>query len=394
MGRGFCQQCFTEMGCVVMKKINIVIGANYGDEGKGLFTNYITPKEGVVVLTNGGPQRGHTVVYEGKRHVFHHFGSATLKGAATYASSEFIVNPIKFREEFVELGNKPLLSVGYECRITTPFDCLANIVREKLRGKGTRKGISNRSTGCGIKETIDRYNDKNFHFKRVSDLYGNKDIWVEELLKIKEYYKELEWIKNSDYEESKLIKEDNFIINNFLKDLDFFFNNIAIKSMKEIYNEYDSITFEQGQGLGLDKEYDKVNGTPTRTGSIIPEWLLYMSDAQKTEHEIHRYYITRSYLSRHGDGVLENEDIDLDYEDQTNKPNLYQGCIRFAKFDDESIQNMMERIDSDIIDSNLYAKNYLVVTHCNEEELPSEKIKNKNFNQIFRFYDEVNCINN
>ena len=55
---------------------------------------------------------------------------------------------------------------------------------------------------------------------------------------------------------------------------------------------------------------------------------------------------------------------------------------------------MMERIDSDIIDSNLYAKNYLVVTHCNEEELPSEKIKNKNFTQIFRFYDEVNCINN
>lgn len=58
-----------------MKTINIVIGANYGDEGKGLVTNAITPATGCLVLANGGAQRGHTVETKTFRPVFHHFGS-------------------------------------------------------------------------------------------------------------------------------------------------------------------------------------------------------------------------------------------------------------------------------------------------------------------------------
>ena len=367
-----------------MKTINLVIGANYGDEGKGLFTNYITPRDGIVVLTNGGPQRGHTVVHEGVRHVFHHFGSATLKGAASYACSEFIVNPIKFREEYLELKGRVKLYVDADCRLTTPFDCLANIIREKLRGKDTRKGISNRSTGCGIKETIDRYNS-NSEFKRVKDLYLNKSIWVEELLKIKEYYKELDWIKNDDSEESKLIKENNYIINNFLADMDFFFTHIEIKSFVDIYNEYDYITFEQGQGLGLDKDYDKNNGTPTKTGSSIAFNLLEKVD---NKEKVDRYYITRTYLTRHGDGELVDEDENLDYEDQTNKPNLYQGCIRYAKLYNQGIREMLHRITVDKYAYEMNGTINLVVTHCNEETLDSIMIDRFGFNKIFRIYEE------
>lgn len=52
-----------------------VIGANYGDEGKGLVTDWLTMNGGKTlnVLTNGTCQRGHTVEHaDGKRHVFHH----------------------------------------------------------------------------------------------------------------------------------------------------------------------------------------------------------------------------------------------------------------------------------------------------------------------------------
>lgn len=58
-----------------MKTINIVIGANYGDGGKGLVTNIITPATGSIVLTNSGAQRSHTVETKTFRPVFHHFGS-------------------------------------------------------------------------------------------------------------------------------------------------------------------------------------------------------------------------------------------------------------------------------------------------------------------------------
>ena len=77
--------------------IKAVIGANYGDEGKGLVTNYfckqITDNNQTcaVMCTNGGAQRGHTVCLpSGIRHVFHHFGSGTFSKADTIFSKDFI----------------------------------------------------------------------------------------------------------------------------------------------------------------------------------------------------------------------------------------------------------------------------------------------------------------
>ena len=79
--------------------IKIVVGANFGDEGKGLMTDYFCRQSALrgekclVVLHNGGAQRGHTVVTpEEHRHVFHHFGSGTFAGADTYLSGDFIVS--------------------------------------------------------------------------------------------------------------------------------------------------------------------------------------------------------------------------------------------------------------------------------------------------------------
>ena len=61
----------------------VIIGANYGDEGKGLISDYLVDREQakIVIRFNGGAQAGHTVVtLDGKRHVFKHFGSGTFQG--------------------------------------------------------------------------------------------------------------------------------------------------------------------------------------------------------------------------------------------------------------------------------------------------------------------------
>ena len=90
--------------------LTAIIGANYGDEGKGLLTDYYAAKSkhSVVVRFNGGPQAGHTVVTpEGKRHVFSHYGSGTLAGAQTFLSKHFNqmldkhsdFNTYKYREQ-------------------------------------------------------------------------------------------------------------------------------------------------------------------------------------------------------------------------------------------------------------------------------------------------------
>ena len=139
----------------------VVIGCRYGDEGKGLMTDYFTHravqsgKKTCTVFAAGAAQRGHTVVTpEGQTHVFRHIGSGTFAGADTYIAENFIVSPMIFREEWDELekiGIHPTVYVNPSCIITTPYDVYINQTVETMRG-GDRHG----SCGCGVWETIER----------------------------------------------------------------------------------------------------------------------------------------------------------------------------------------------------------------------------------------------
>ena len=141
------------------QKVRVIIGASYGDEGKGLATDYFGAQHmgaGTIVnvLTNGGAQRGHTVQLPGGiRHVFKHFGAASFRGAATYMAHQFIVNPMQLVREYEELagmGVTPEFTIHPQCRFSTPWDMLAN---QKLK---EISGVSN-TCGFGIWETVLRY---------------------------------------------------------------------------------------------------------------------------------------------------------------------------------------------------------------------------------------------
>src|SRR5262249_4576381 len=133
-----------------------VIGANFGDEGKGLITDFLAAKDPantMVIRFNGGAQAGHTVVTPaGRRHVFHHFGAGSLAGARTFLSRFFIVNPFlwyKERQELPELTEP--MAVDRRAMLTTPYDMLINQEAERFRGR-QRHG----SCGIGINETVER----------------------------------------------------------------------------------------------------------------------------------------------------------------------------------------------------------------------------------------------
>ena len=89
-----------------MRRAVIVIGCSYGDEGKGLAAYRTAERMNgrrLNILINGGAQRGHTVdLPDGRRHVFHHFGSGALSGADSYADEDFIVNPLLWAREAEE----------------------------------------------------------------------------------------------------------------------------------------------------------------------------------------------------------------------------------------------------------------------------------------------------
>lgn len=356
-----------------MANVKIVVGANFGDEGKGLMTDYFCHaaiKKGedcLVVCSNGGAQRGHTVnTPDGKRHVFHHFGSGTLVGTDTYLCSEYILNPMIFRQEYdelAEMGIAPRIYVNRKCLWTTPYDMMINQIIEEYRGEN-RHG----SCGVGIWETIIRSNllfldvqaayacDRNI-LKRILSTYRD------DYMKFR--FKEL-GLKDISDEWNEVIKSES-LLERYIDDFYFMMSRVSVVD-DEILKRYQTIVFENGQGLLLHQNAEEygVHTTPSNTGIENP---MYVMSGILENPDVEVCYVTRTYLTRHGAGKFEGEcpveEINPDIYDETNISNIHQGAIRYGKMD---TQLLLNRISDDFIIADDDWKKSLAVTHMNETD--------------------------
>lgn len=367
--------------------IKVVIGANFGDEGKGLMTDYfcrqstLRGEKTLVVLHNGGAQRGHTVVTpDGNRHVFHHFGSGTLVGSDTYLSEEFVLNPMIFRQEWEELESMkaiPKVYVNHTCRVTTPFDMILNQIIEESRDNA-RHG----SCGMGIHETMIR-DVCNYPIEMWFDSSDEAKRYY--LKEIRNYLSErlLDFGINKIPDNWKEIVNSDLLIENFISELNFMGRNISIRFDRFI-EYYDCVVFENGQGLLLDqnnKEYFP-HLTPSNTG--LKNSLKIISNMH-CNPDVEVCYVTRTYLTRHGAGRLDGEcdkkEINPDMQDLTNIPNPHQGTLRYAKLIEKSLE---ERILNDFEPARQYgAKLSLAVTHKNEYDYAFSDQFKRNFDYIY-----------
>lgn len=342
-----------------MKDIKIVVGSNWGDEGKGLMTDYFSQKpNSIVVCSNGGAQRGHTVTTpNGIRHVFHHFGSGTFNHASTYLSENFIVNPIIFKQEYDELtklGYVPNVYINQDCMLTTPFDMMANQIVEENRGKNKHG-----SCGLGIFETIKRYK------AGITDVDNH----------IREYY--LEQFEKENIiltDEWSRIFLDNGIFEHFLDDWDFMNNHSLAMSDNYFLNQFDNIVFEAAQGLLLDQNNTEYfpHLTPSNTGIKNPKRIIENVE-WNDEINIETCYVSRTYLTRHGAGKFPSECnkrfINEYMFDKTNVPNPFQDTLRYGTLD---LGELYSRCSKDI--GNFGDKKSIAITHCNEYGWNNDKL--------------------
>lgn len=361
-----------------MKTVKIVIGANFGDEGKGLMTDYFAneaKKQGkscLVVCHNGGSQRGHTVVSpSGIRHVFHHFGSGSFEGADTYLSSEFIVNPIIFQKELSELkryGATMKCFIDRNCRFTTPFDMMINQMIEEYRGDGKHG-----SCGLGIFETIVRtkegLNNTVFEFSNLS-ASAMRDYLDNIVTKyVPERLKQL-GVETIPAKWIAILENKDNIIENYIDDFSQMLENIQIVN-HEIIDACEYVIFEGAQGLLLDQNNLSYmpHLTPSNTGIKNP---LAIIGERTVALEV--CYVSRTYLTRHGAGRFDTEckksDIDANIVDLTNVPNMYQDTLRYGMLVLEDLKN---RICLDL--GNVNATKSLAVTHLNEYEVNRDELK-------------------
>lgn len=329
------------------KNVNIVIGANFGDEGKGLITDYLSfqSTNGIVIRFNGGAQAGHTVVTpDGKRHVHSHIGAGAFSGLPTYLSRHFIVNPILFLEEYSKLkkmGITPVTLIDKSAKVTTPYEMMLNQIAEISRGNN-RHG----SCGLGINETIVRNNYGKDYELYARDLFDTDEI-RRKLKLIKEEYvpRRLKELKIEDLpDEFVLPLKNDIIIDNFIYDIEEFLGFVEVADANLLV-KYDDYIFEGAQGLMLDENYLYFPYvTHSRTGIFNAlELLQEINEIDKNvEKNVGIFYLTRAYLTRHGAGPLFMELDEKPYPhivDETNYQNEFQGSLRFAHLDIDRLKN-------------------------------------------------------
>ena len=128
----------------------------------------------------------------------------------------------------------------------------------------------------------------------------------------------------------------------------------------------------------LTDEYnnDSVHNTPAAVGLFHPHGYIFKNfDDVEKECWIQNYYVSRTYLTRHGKGQIgaqtncecEKEDINPNMFDKTNVPNENQGTLRYGKFTVEEADAAMSRINEDTGKYlALVSESNLVITHVNE----------------------------
>ena len=363
-----------------MKRVRVVIGAAFGDEGKGLVTDYLSKDwADMVVRFNGGAQAAHTVKKDnGVEHVFGHFGSGTLNNIPTYLSSYFVVNPDLFLKELAVLENKgvtPVVYVNENCYVTTFIDVLINQLVEDYRGNGKKHG----SCGVGFNETITRCLHDQFNIT-VGDILHDMDAAIDTLIDVIEVYavhrlSELAVPLDYETEYSKKIDPDSAVHKTIDIFKEFLSHVIVVGQSDEfLLATVDNIVFEGAQGLLLDEMHEWFpHVTRSRTGTTNVAALL----KTHTLDSVDIYYITRAYTTRHGAGPFPKECDLPEYSiiDITNVANPFQGTLRYGYLDvsliSQSICDDIENYNDAITDAIIQNTNITLVITCIDQVEPN-----------------------
>ncbi|MBV6645029.1 MAG: adenylosuccinate synthase [Cyclobacteriaceae bacterium] len=87
-----------------MGRVDVLLGLQWGDEGKGKVVDFLAPKYDVVARFQGGPNAGHTLEFDGKKHVLHQIPSGIFhEGILNVVGNGVVLDPITFAQEIKDL---------------------------------------------------------------------------------------------------------------------------------------------------------------------------------------------------------------------------------------------------------------------------------------------------
>ena len=153
-------------------KVDVLLGLQWGDEGKGKVVDVLTPRYDVVARFQGGPNAGHTLEFEGKKYVLRSIPSGIFQhGQVNIIGNGVVLDPVLFKDEAVALEAsgidiKKVLKISKKAHLIMPTHRLLDAANEQRKGDA-KIG----TTGKGIGPT---YTDKiSRNGLRIGDIFCN-----------------------------------------------------------------------------------------------------------------------------------------------------------------------------------------------------------------------------
>lgn len=353
-----------------------VIGKNFGDEGKGLATASLSRVLGkpLIIKHNGGAQAGHTVedAEAAWRFVHHQIGAGAEYGAPTLFAEHFMPDLYQLGKEVADFtrlfGFVPLLYSEKTARVTTIDDVLLNMGAEAARGDA-RHG----SCGMGIDECVQR-NRAGYGLSVEEVAAWNA---AELLLRLRElrtrYTRKRAAALGIDRENPYFaLLENDTVLQNYVAEVK---ANIGLLTLvdanRDWLSQFEHLIFESGQGLLLDEDYEVYAPHLTSSKTGMHNLVRFLEKRDLTLDEA--IYVTRSYVTRHGEGPLpcetERDKLPGVEVDLTNQPNEWQGTLRYARH--ESMEAFFAPVERDKDSVQMFSsardtKLSILITHLNE----------------------------
>lgn len=274
-----------------MKRL-VVVGTQWGDEGKGKITDYLAQKADVVVRYQGGNNAGHTVVFDGNKYSLHLLPSGILNpNIQNIMANGMVINPKAFCEEIAKVDQFNL-HISDRAHVVMPYHIALDKAYETLK-KDVKIGTTHKGIGPA-------YTDKSARIGiRVSSFIQEKKFYAE--------LKHLMEMKNKElvslgfdaldfeevYNEYKVYAK---VLAPFVKDTSYLLN--------EYIKEDKKVLFEGAQGVMLCLDhgtYPYVTSSSPTAASVpvntgIAPWLLQGALG-----------VTKAYSTRVGEGFMPTE---------------------------------------------------------------------------------------
>ena len=210
-------------------KVDVLLGLQWGDEGKGKVVDVLTPRYDVVARFQGGPNAGHTLEFEGKKYVLRSIPSGIFQhGQINVIGNGVVLDPVLFREEAEALESsgiplKQILKISKKVHLILPTHRLLDAANERAKG-GAKIGTTGKGIGPTYTDKISRnglrLGDTALNFAERYAQARDKHMAMLAALGEKPDISELEqrWLDAIEYIKGYDLIDSEHLINGYLRD--------------------------------------------------------------------------------------------------------------------------------------------------------------------------------